>query len=355
VRYVETEKPAPRSFVIARGRTSRLLRQLIKDFRKVLKPNTAAGLKERHYNKLKDFIHVAGPLKVTHLVAFSQSSIHTHMRCMKLPRGPTVTFRIQEYALMEDIKMMFKRPIDPSSSEKSSAILVLNNFPKKEKHAKLTSLLLKNMFAPVDPSTIRLSKCRRVVLVDYGPEEGKVEFRQYFIKASPVGLNRRVKKIVKSKIPDLSKYNDISEYILQQGGALSSDSEMEDTEENRLRLPQKFPGRGNRESQKSAVRLREIGPRLSMNILKIEEGLSAGKVLYHAWEKRTPEQEKKKDKLRHKAEMLRIKRKREQEANVKRKEDERAAKKAKKEHRRMERNQEREFLESDVENEPSSD
>merc|ERR1719513_309867 len=111
-----------------------------------MKPNTAVGLKERHANKLKDFIHVAGPLNISHLVAFSQSDISTHLRIMKLPRGPTVTFRIKEYALMADIKRMFKRQLDHASSERCAPILVLNNFPKNKKHTKLLSLLLKNMF-----------------------------------------------------------------------------------------------------------------------------------------------------------------------------------------------------------------
>jgi len=338
----------PRTFVIARGKTSRLLRFLIHDFRKVMKPNTAAWLKERHSNKIKDFVHVAGPLKISHIVAFSQSEIHTQMRIMKLPRGPTVTFRVEQYALMYNILRMYKRCVNPTRQEHYQPLLVLNNFPKNKRHTKLTGLLLKNMFAPIDPSTIKLKNCRRVVLMNYGPEEGKIEFRHYLIQASPVGLNRRVKKIVKSKIPDLSKFDDISQYVLQEG-ALSSDSEMEDTEENRMRLPQVFPGRGNQESEKSAVRLKEIGPRMSLLLYKIEEGLSTGKVLYHAYIKKTAEQEKIRDKARHKEQMLKIIRKREQEANVKRKEDAKAAKKALKEQRRVERLQEEGFM-ADVEN-----
>jgi len=343
----------PRTFVIARGKTTRSIRMLIQDFRKVMKPNTAVGLKERHANKLKDFLTVAGPLKISHIVAFSQSEIHTQMRIMKLPRGPTITFRVQQYALMYNIIRMYKRRMNPTKQEHFQPLLVLNNFPKKQRHTKLMSLLLRNMFAPIDPSTIKLFNCRRVVLMNYGPEEGKVEFRHYLINASPVGLNRRVKKIVKSKIPDLSKFNDISQYVLQQG-ALSSDSEMEDTEENRLRLPQVFPGRGNQESEKSAIRLKEIGPRMSLSLLKIEEGISTGKVLYHSYIKKTAEQEKIRDKERHKEHLLKIIRKREQEANVKRKEDRKAAKKALKEQRRLAKQQEQQFMDSDVENLPSA-
>lgn len=333
---------------MARGKTSKCLRQLVQDFRRVMKPNTAINLKEKHSNKLKDFLHVAGPLKITHIVAFSQTDVHTQMRIMKLPRGPTITFRVEEYALMNNIRKMRKRRPDLSRSEHYNPILVLNNFPKTKRHTKLTSLLLKNMFAQIDPSTIKLRFCRRVVLLNYGPEEDKIEFRHYFIQASPVGLNRRVKKIVKSKIPDLSKFTDIGQYVLQQG-PLTSDSEMEDTEENRMQLPQSFPGRGNQASQKSAVRLKEIGPRMSLKLYKIEEGISTGKVLHHTYINKTKEEEKIRDKKRHKEECLRILRRRQQEANVKRKEDARAAKKALKEQRRIAKQQEKDFMESDVE------
>jgi ribosome biogenesis protein SSF1/2 len=72
--------------------------------------------------------------------------------------------------------------------------------------------------------------------------------RHYVINASPVGLTRSIKKIVKAKIPDLHKYADISEFVL--GANDLSDSEVEDTPESRVTLPQDFSGRGNKKSQK---------------------------------------------------------------------------------------------------------
>ncbi len=34
------------------------------------------------------------------------------------------------------------------------------------------------------------------------------------IRVKPRGLSRGVRKLVKSRVPDLSKYHDISEYVL---------------------------------------------------------------------------------------------------------------------------------------------
>ncbi|KAF5394659.1 hypothetical protein PHET_10768 [Paragonimus heterotremus] len=40
-------------------------------------------------------------------------------------------------------------------------------------------------------------------------------------------------------------------------------------------------------AKKAVVRLTEIGPRLTLKLIKIEEGLNAGCVLYHRWQTRT--------------------------------------------------------------------
>lgn len=47
----------------------------------VMEPNTATKLKMRKGNVLKDFIHVAGPLGVTHFMIFNQTEMGTNMVC----------------------------------------------------------------------------------------------------------------------------------------------------------------------------------------------------------------------------------------------------------------------------------
>ena len=60
---------------------------------------------------------------------------------------------------------------------------------------------------------MKLNTIRRCVLLHYYPEDGSVEFRHYSIKAVPVGVSRAVKKLVSSKVPNLGKLSDISEFI----------------------------------------------------------------------------------------------------------------------------------------------
>lgn len=62
---------------------------------------------------------------------------------------------------------------------------------------------------------------------------------------------------------------------------LLSESEAEDDPQNHVTLPQKLSSRGNMESGKSAIRLSELGPRLTLQLIKIEDGLLDGEVLYH--------------------------------------------------------------------------
>ena len=61
----------------------------------------------------------------------------------------------------------------------------------------------------------------------------------------------------------------------------ASDSEMEE-EVSKIELPDTASSHKNPGGQ-SAVRLCEIGPRMSLKLVKIENGMATGDVLYHAF------------------------------------------------------------------------
>ena len=71
-----------------------------------------------------------------------------------------------------------------------------------------------------------------------------------------------------------------------------SDSEAEDEPASKVTLPQNLAGRGAKAGNKSAVRLVELGPRIRMQLLKIEEGLAEGEVLFHQYINKTEEEKK---------------------------------------------------------------
>jgi len=66
-------------------------------------PYTALKLKEQKKNTLKDFIGVAGQFGVTHMIVFSQTEKACYLRLIKNTKGPTITFKIDEYSLARDV------------------------------------------------------------------------------------------------------------------------------------------------------------------------------------------------------------------------------------------------------------
>ena len=68
----------------------------------------------------------------------------------------------------------------------------------------------------------------------------------------------------------------MTEYLAGGAGA-GSESEGEELDEaSQCVVPQAMTSRGNMAAQKSSVRLVELGPRITMELLKIEEGMLDG-------------------------------------------------------------------------------
>lgn len=156
---------APHSFVIHRGQCTKELMDLTKDFRKIMEPFTASQLKvssniilviryyivsflslpfdevmcritsikyisilflcyfctmlwikfqERKKNTIKDFVSISGYLHVSHMMIFTETELGTYMRLARLPRGPTLTFRIHNVSksLVEIMIRFNTRPWD---------------------------------------------------------------------------------------------------------------------------------------------------------------------------------------------------------------------------------------------------
>jgi len=154
-----------------------------------------------------------------------------------------------------------------------------------ERHLKLTDVMIQNLFPAIDVDTVKLQQCRRVVLFRRDPETGQFDLRHYVVNVKAAGLSKGVRKILRRpKLPDLSKYKDISDYIVGGGGA--SDSEADDMEDSRVEIQ---PGhkaieghhgaRPTKEAEEAAVK---VGPRMRLSLLKIEDGFCQGEVLYHA-------------------------------------------------------------------------
>ena len=84
---------APHSFVVPLGKTGKSVKELVSDFRKVMEPFTATNIKPRPGNVVKDYVQIAGPLNVSHMVGFTKTDLGPYIKIARFPRGPTLTFR----------------------------------------------------------------------------------------------------------------------------------------------------------------------------------------------------------------------------------------------------------------------
>lgn len=285
----ETFSSAPHSFVFHRGQVGKNVGQLVLDMRRVMEPFTAESLKVRKKNVLKDFVSIAGPLGVTHFMIFSKTPSSINMRLARLPKGPTLHFRVKKFSLIKDVVSSLKRHRMHEQQFTHHPLLVLNNFSSDGMQVKLMATMFQNMFPSINVHKVSLNAIKRCVLLNYDPVSQEIEFRHYSLKVVPVGMSKGVKKLMQERFPNMSKLEDISELLIK--GANLSESEPElDGEHNITELPQVYSGRGNMKSQQSAVRLTEIGPRMTVQLVKIEEGMGQGNILYHAVITKTEEE-----------------------------------------------------------------
>ncbi|KFM62962.1 Suppressor of SWI4 1-like protein, partial [Stegodyphus mimosarum] len=168
---------APHSFVINRSRLGKNATELMLNFRKIMEPFTASQLKVQKQNVLKDFIHMAGPLNVTHLVMFSKSKKAMFLRIGKLPHGPTLTFQIKAYSLVRDVISSQKKSIMYEKLFAHHPLLVLNNFSGEGMHFKLMTTMFQNMFPSINVNKANLNAIRRCLLFHYNADD-IVDLRQ---------------------------------------------------------------------------------------------------------------------------------------------------------------------------------
>lgn len=354
----ETVAKVPKSMVLALGKSvkNRSLAQLVKDFRMAMQPHTAIKLRERKGNKLKDFVVMSGPLGVSDLFVFKQSetSNNISMRIGKMPRGPSLQFRVNTYSLMKDVKRIMKHPKSfgrDSTAFRQPPLLVMNGFSTKvgemENHEKLLVTVFQNLFPPIQPHETRVSTIQRVLLVNR-TADGNIDIRHYAINTKLVEENRNIKKLinlhhnVRKNLPKLSKHKDISELVLDpySVGGLTSDSEVEDDATVDIRNDQVQNIRRKIASdatytRKRAIKLQELGPRLNLSLVKIEESMiGQSKTIYHSSIVKLKAEEKALDE-KHKVRLEeKAQRRAEQKANVdaklKKKQDKKARKLARK-------------------------
>lgn len=226
---------------------------------------------------MKDFMAVAGQLHVSHFMLVSQSENATNLRIGKFPKGPSLYFRIQSYMLAKDVMAAQKNPKSPGLEYATAPLLVLNNFDVESSEGKLLCSMFQGMFPTINTSKVKLVDIRRVALFNYDRETQTIEMRHYAINVKVTGVSKLVKRIVRSDIPDLGAVNDIGDFVLR--AAAESESEFEP--DSVVTLGQDYHGQANTKSSQRSIALTEMGPRLTLKLVKVLDGFCEGEVLYH--------------------------------------------------------------------------
>ena len=317
---------------------------------------------------------MTGPLGVSHLLLFSRSQNgNANLRIALTPRGPTLHFRIENYSLCKDVKRAMKHPVNNDKMHRTPPLLVMNNFtspasadgsaPAVPKHLEsLTTTIFQSLFPAISPQSTPLSSIQRVMLLnrelpkqDTQDKTGAyvINVRHYAITTKKAGLSRSIRKInaaerviknssKRNGVPNLNKLEDVADYILDPSAAASgftsgSDTEAEtdaevevlDTSARKLLSRRKLEAMNKRSedpiaasrTEKKAVKLVELGPRMKLRMTKMEEGVCDGKVMWHEYIAKTKEEVKEQDLAWEKKRQEKEERKRIQKENVAKKMD----------------------------------
>jgi ribosome biogenesis protein SSF1/2 len=364
----------PKSMVVRIGASEvgPSISQLVKDFRSIMEPNTASRLKERKANKLRDYTTMCGPLGVSHLLLFTRSGAgNTNFRVARTPRGPTLSFQVEKYSLTKDVQKSQRHARTGGYDFQTAPLLVMNNFitpdgqelhPNVPKHLeRLVTDVFQGMFPAISPQTTPLSSIRRVLLLNREKADDSqgsyiVNLRHYAITTKVTGLPKAIRRLnaaekmiaskekKKSALPNLGNLEDVADYMMDPTGAgytSASESEVETEAEvevlantsrkvlDRKALQQRKSKEANGESrsrrpnvEKRAVKLTELGPRMRLRLVKVEDQLCAGKVLWHEFIHKSQDEVKDMDRIWEHRRKEKEERRRIQRENVERKKKE---------------------------------
>lgn len=228
----------------------------------------------------------------------------------------------------------------------------------------LVTSVFHGLFPPINPQVAPLKSIRRVLLLNRERSKDDdsyiLNFRHYAITTKVTGVSKAVKRLNaaeklmnsksrKGKLPNLSKLQDIADYMVggengdgyttdgTSGSEVDTDAEVEVMESTgrkkvapRARAPQataaeeedsddEKDAHGHEKVERRAVKLVELGPRMKLRLTKVEEGLCAGKVMWHEYIHKTKEEIKELEKTWEKRRKEKEARRKEQRENVEKK------------------------------------
>jgi len=251
----------------------------------------------------------------------------------------------------------------------------MNNFSTPDADSKskvprhlesLTTTAFQSLFPPINPQKTPLKSIRRVLLLNREKSEEDdgsfvINFRHYAITTKTVGISKPLRRLdaaerlIKSKngrkggLPNLGNLKDISEFMIggengdgymtdgTSGSEADTDAEVEILETAPRKVVStkgKASAQGDGEEsaqndhvERRAVKLVELGPRMKLRMTKVEEGLCAGKILWHQYVHKSKEEVRELEQKWEQRKKEKEARKRQQKENVEKKRQAKAANK----------------------------
>lgn len=276
----------PRSLIIGRGQTlPKDVEHLIIDLRRIMMPYTAMKFETHPTTNWKSIKETCKSLIITHTITVKASIGGCALIIARLPHGPTLHFNVSSFCTSKDLKEFYEQQdlkFQSSFSTRTAPLVVLNNFnsvsggdDKTSATVKLMAVTFQNMFPAVDVRKFNLSQTKRVVMFNYDPEEECVHLRHYSIA--------------------------LKEEMDEKAG-----------------------------KKKEKVSLRELGPRVTMSLRMVTEGVMDGEMIYNKDSTLTPKQIEELRKKKAEKRALKEQRKKDQEQNVQRKKSQKEQQKKKK-------------------------
>lgn len=229
----------------------------------------------------------------------------------------------------------------------------------------LVTSVFHGLFPPINPQVAPLKSIRRVLLLnrERSPEDDGsyiLNFRHYAITTKVTGVSKAVKRLNaaerlmnsksrKGKLPNLSKLQDIADYMIggengdgyttdaTSGSEVDTDAEVEVLEADKRKKvaarraaaaaaaaeeeddEEDEAAESNDRVERRAVKLVELGPRMKLRLTKVEEGLCGGKVMWHEYINKSKEEIQELEKIWQKRRQEKEARRKEQRENVEKK------------------------------------
>jgi len=277
-KYENWCKGQPNVCVIGRGVTSNACKNLEADIRLIFQPLTSVNAGTFATAKFKDITQALPAMGSTHLITFSEAEKGLNFRIGRFRDGPTLTFRVLTAATSKDVDAVRNvgHKLTKEFYTTSHPFLITSNFDFERDEEKIAHTVIQNMFPVFNIQDTDLKAFKRCVIFDVDKKTREIHLRHYLIQINPIAANSSISSMSSSKIPKMNQMTDPSELILQSA------------DENVIEMP--TSSNLTSSNTKHAIKLKEIGPRLKLELLKIEEDFFDGRVIYHKYVEKTPQE-----------------------------------------------------------------